>query len=109
MLLAAAERRIGIARTLAPLVADPRDPALVRHGVDDILRARMLAIACCYESLPSGRRSRTRRMPTISITYVAIPASSWPAGAYPTAAEICARSQPCRAGRMRQRCARWCA
>jgi hypothetical protein len=49
MLLAAAERRIGIAQTLAPLIADPRDPALVRHSVADILRARMLAIACGYE------------------------------------------------------------
>src|ERR1700748_1891756 len=49
MLLAAAERRIGIAQMLAPLIADPRDPALVRHSVADILRARMLAIACGYE------------------------------------------------------------
>jgi hypothetical protein len=49
MLLAAVERRIGIARRLAALIADPRDPALVRHSVADILRARMLAIACGYE------------------------------------------------------------
>jgi len=49
MLLAAAERRLGIAETLAPLIADPRDPLLVTHTVADILRARMLAIACGYE------------------------------------------------------------
>jgi Transposase DDE domain group 1 len=49
MLLAAAERRLGIATTLAPLITDPRDPARVTHSVDDILRARMLAIACGYE------------------------------------------------------------
>jgi hypothetical protein len=49
MLLAAAERRIGIAASLAPLIADRRDPALVTHSVGDILRARMLAIACGYE------------------------------------------------------------
>jgi len=49
MLLGAAERRIGIAAVLAPLIADPRDPALVTHSVADILRARMLAIACGYE------------------------------------------------------------
>ena len=49
MLLGAAERRIGIAATLAGLIADPRDPALVTHSVADILRARMLAIACGYE------------------------------------------------------------
>lgn len=49
MLLAAAERRIGIADTLAALIADPRNPLLVTHSVADILRARMLAIACGYE------------------------------------------------------------
>ena len=49
MLLAAAERRIGIAATLAPLIAGPRDPALVTHSVDDILRARMLAFVCGWE------------------------------------------------------------
>jgi Transposase DDE domain group 1 len=49
MLLAAAERRIGIAQRLAGLITDPRNPLLVRHAVVDILRARMLAIACSYE------------------------------------------------------------
>jgi len=46
MLLAAAERRIGIAGRLAGLIADRRHPALITHGVADILRARVLAIAC---------------------------------------------------------------
>src|SRR5271157_667692 len=49
MLLAAAERRLGIADKLAALIADPRDPNLVTHSVADILRARMLAIAGGYE------------------------------------------------------------
>src|SRR5271168_1757011 len=49
MLLAAAERRLGIADKLAALIADPRDPNLVTHSVADILRARILAIACGYE------------------------------------------------------------
>lgn len=49
MLLAAAERRVGIAERLAQLIADPRNPLLVTHSVADILRARMLAIACGYE------------------------------------------------------------
>nr|WP_048857251.1 IS1380 family transposase [Komagataeibacter xylinus] len=49
LLLAAAERRIGLADRLARLIADPRDPRRVTHGVADILRARMLAIACGYE------------------------------------------------------------
>src|SRR3954447_21835413 len=49
MLLAAAERRMGIAQRLASLIADPRNPLLVTHSILDILRARMLAIACGYE------------------------------------------------------------
>jgi hypothetical protein len=49
MLLAAAERRLGIAQQLAALIADARNPLLVTHRVEDILRARMLAIACGYE------------------------------------------------------------
>ncbi len=49
MLLAAIERELGIADRLAALVTDPRNPLLVTHRVADILRARMLAIACGYE------------------------------------------------------------
>src|ERR1700712_4435982 len=49
MLLAAAERRLGLADKLAALITDPRDPNLVTHSVADILRARILAIACGYE------------------------------------------------------------
>jgi len=49
MLLAAAERRLGIADRLACLIADPRNPLLITHRLADILRARMLAIACGYE------------------------------------------------------------
>src|ERR1700757_2035397 len=49
MLLAEVEKSIGIADRLAPLITDPRNPLLVTHSVADILRARMLAIACGYE------------------------------------------------------------
>ena len=65
MLLAAAERRLGI--------ADPRDPNLVSHSVADVLRARILAIACGYEDAndldhlradPAFRLARGRSMST---------------------------------------------
>ena len=49
LLLAPVERQLGIADTLARLIADPRNPAYVTHSVSDILRARILAIACGYE------------------------------------------------------------
>src|SRR2546423_5154260 len=59
LLLAAAERRMGIAERLARLIADPRDPLLVTHSVADILRARMLAIACGYEDADDLDHLRT--------------------------------------------------
>jgi hypothetical protein len=49
MLLAAAERRYGLAQRLAALISDPRNPLFITHSVADILRARMLAIVCGYE------------------------------------------------------------
>ena len=49
MLLALAERRMGIAVRLAAEIIDRRDPTRVVHGHSDALRARMLAIACGYE------------------------------------------------------------
>ena len=49
MLLGTVERKLGIVETLAPLISDPRNPLYVTHSVSDILRARMLAIACGYE------------------------------------------------------------
>ena len=49
MLLASIETSLGIAARLAQLIADPRNPAFVTPSVADILRARMLAIACGYE------------------------------------------------------------
>jgi Transposase DDE domain group 1 len=48
MLLALAERRRNVAATFAAHIADRRDPAHVTHKVSDVLRARMLAIACGY-------------------------------------------------------------
>ena len=59
MLLASAERRLGLAARLASLIADPRNPALVTHSVADILRARMLAIACGYEDADDLDHLRT--------------------------------------------------
>lgn len=49
LLLAQAERRLGLAERLAACIADPRDQSRVVHDLDDILRARILAIACGYE------------------------------------------------------------
>jgi hypothetical protein len=49
LLLALAERCMGIADRLAAEITDRRDPTRVVHALSDILRARILAIACGYE------------------------------------------------------------
>ena len=49
MLLGLAERRMGIADKLAAEITDRREPTRVIHALSDILRARILAIACGYE------------------------------------------------------------
>src|SRR5690242_14896305 len=93
MLLAQAERRLGIAERLAQVIPDRRDQDRVTHLLPDILRARIFAIACGYET------------PTISTGCAATRPSSSPAGGCPTAGPICARNRPSRAGRTRPRCA----
>jgi Transposase DDE domain group 1 len=59
MLLAAADRRLGICTKLAAEIADRRDPDRVVHLVADILRARILAIACGFEDADDLDRLRT--------------------------------------------------
>ena len=59
LLLGMVERQLGIAAKLARLIADPRNPAFVTHSVDDILRARILAIACGYEDVDDLDHLRT--------------------------------------------------
>jgi DDE family transposase len=49
MLLAQAERLLGIPERLARFIPDQRDPTRVRHAVADMIRARIFAIACGYE------------------------------------------------------------
>jgi len=59
MLLAQAERRLGIAERLAAVIPDERDPNRVTHLLPDILRARIFAIACGYEDGDDLDRLRT--------------------------------------------------
>ena len=75
MLLAQAERRLGIAERLACFIPDRRAPERVKHAIPDMIRARIFAIACGYEDcndfgplrsdpafkLACGRLPETRR------------------------------------------------
>jgi hypothetical protein len=58
MLLAQAERRLGIADQLARVIPDERNADRVVHLLPDILRARIFAIACGYEDADDLDRLR---------------------------------------------------
>jgi hypothetical protein len=49
LLLREVEQRLGIARRLAACIHDPRAPERIVHGLDEIIRFRMLMIAAGYE------------------------------------------------------------
>jgi hypothetical protein len=49
MLLALADRRIGLAEKLSGEFPERRDPARLVHRAADVMRARIFAIACGYE------------------------------------------------------------
>ncbi len=59
MLLALADRRIGLAEKLARVFPDGRDPSRIVHGLADMIRARIFAIACGYEDGNDLDRLRT--------------------------------------------------
>src|SRR5947207_5522055 len=93
MLLAQAERRLGIADQLARVIPDERDASRVVH---------LLPISCAPASSRSHAATKT---PTISTGCGLIQRSSSPAAAYPTPAGTSARSRPSRAGRTHPPCA----
>lgn len=49
VLLREEERHLGLAELLAGCLRDRRDPALITHSLAEMLRFRMLAVACGYE------------------------------------------------------------
>jgi hypothetical protein len=48
LLLAGADRQLGLIDTLAAIIPDHRNRELIIHSMADILRARVFAIACGY-------------------------------------------------------------
>ena len=51
LLLRAAERRLGLIQALSGCLADPRDPALVTHTQEELLKQRIFGLAQGYEDL----------------------------------------------------------
>jgi len=93
MLLATAERRLGLADNLARVFPDRRDPTRVVHSLVDMFRARMFAICRGYEDADDLDHLRSIRH------------SSWPAVACRTPVAICVPNRRCRAWRMLRACA----
>ena len=93
LLLAGADKRLGLIDTLAALIPDHRDPALITHSMADILRARVFAIACGYpdaDDLDDLRRIRPSNSPVGGCRKAA---TTWP------------RNPRCHVGRMPPTCA----
>lgn len=51
LLLREVERRLGLIETLNDTVPDPRDPLLIEHRQEDLLRQRIFGLALGYEDL----------------------------------------------------------
>ena len=82
MLLALAERRMGVAAKLAAEITDPREPTRVVHALPDILRARILAIACGYED--ADDLDYLRRDPALKLACGRLPDSGHDLCSQPT-------------------------
>ncbi len=59
LVLREVEQRLDVAGRLAACIADPRDPDRVVHGLDEIIRFRLLMIAAGYEDGNDADRLRT--------------------------------------------------
>jgi len=56
VLLAAADRRLGLTSSLAGSLREWRQPGKIRHGLLDLLRERVLAMACGYSDTNDAAR-----------------------------------------------------
>jgi hypothetical protein len=93
MLLAMAERRLGLADNLARVFPDRRDPTRVVHSLVDMFRARVFAICCGYEDADDLDHLRSD------------PAFKLAAVACRIRAGICVPNRRCRGWRIRRDCA----
>ena len=58
LLLRDVEKELGIARRLSSCLKDRRDPDLIKHTIEEMLRLRMFAIAAGYEDANDFDRLR---------------------------------------------------
>ena len=71
LVLREVEQRLDIASRLAACIRDPRDPSRVVHGLDEIIRTRLLMIAAGYED--GNDADRLRRDPMFKLAMGRLP------------------------------------
>ncbi len=86
LLLGNIEHRIGIARRLSLCLKDRRDPDLVKHTVEEMLRLRVLAIAAGYED--ANDFDRLRYDPIFKMAAGRSPAGGAPLCSQPTLSRL---------------------
>jgi Transposase DDE domain group 1 len=86
LLLAGAEKRLGLIDRLATLIPDDRDAALITHSMADILRERVFAIACGY---PDGNDlDDLRKDPAFKMACGRLPESGIDLASQPTISRL---------------------
>src|SRR5512147_3009123 len=85
LLLREVERRLGIATRLAACIPDRRDPERISHGVAEMLRLRMFAIAAGYEDADDC--DSLRHDPVFKMAVGRLPESGDPLCSQPTMLE----------------------
>src|SRR4051794_36916249 len=71
LVLREVEQRLDLARRLAACIVDPRAPERVVHGLDEIIRTRMLIISSGYED--GNHADRLRRDPMFKLAMGRLP------------------------------------
>jgi Transposase DDE domain group 1 len=86
VLLAGADRQLGLAETLAGVIPDHRNPLCITHALVDILRARIFAIACGYPD--ADDLDDLRRDPAFKLACGRLPESGEDLASQPTISRL---------------------
>jgi hypothetical protein len=86
VLLRGAERKLGLASRLAGCLRDKRDPDLIEHTLEEMLRLRMFAIAAGYEDADDC--DRLRHDPVFKMAVGRLPESGQPLCSQPTMSRL---------------------
>jgi hypothetical protein len=86
LLLRVAERKLGLASRLAGCLRDKRDPDLIEHPLEEMLRLRLFAIAAGYEDADDC--DTLRHDPVFKLAVGRLPESGQPLCSQPTMSRL---------------------